>query len=77
MSEEAEYHPLPGMSSDHSDVDYSCPDDTVTVALPASQPASVHRGGRMLSSCEAPQVADLFAANAELKRVQLPPALLS
>ena len=27
----------------------------------------------MLSSCEAPQVADLFAANAELTLVQLPP----
>ncbi len=51
------------------------PDDMVTFALPASQLISVHRGGEMLSSCEAPQVSDLFAANAELTFVKLPPTL--
>lgn len=52
------------------------PDDMVTFALPASRLISVHRGGEMLSSCEAPQVSDLFAADAELTFVKLPPTLL-
>ena len=37
------------------------------VALPASRQISVHRGGEMLSYCEAPQVSDLFAVFTGLK----------
>nr|CDS56941.1 hypothetical protein SYMBAF_180028 [Serratia symbiotica] len=51
----------------------SHPDGTVNFALPASQQTSVHRGGEMLSSCEAPQVSDLFAAYAGLIYISLPP----
>jgi hypothetical protein len=43
------------------------------VALPASRQISVHRGGEMLSYCEAPQVSDLFAVYTGLKLISLLP----
>lgn len=53
------------------------PDDTVNFAHPAARLVSVHRGGEMLSSYEAPQLSELLVANAMLTTVRPPPLPVS